>query len=56
MTRKHFREAADIIKSIVDLGDRKKTAVRFATLFRISNKRFDAIKFFKACEVEYVGN
>lgn len=34
MTRKHFREAANIIKGIVDPNERKRTAIQFATLFR----------------------
>lgn len=53
MTRKDFREAALIIKAIADLDDRKKTAIRFATLFRQSNHRFSSDKFFRACEVEF---
>ena len=52
MTRKHFREAAEIVKSIRYLKERKKTAVRFATLFRRFNKKFDSVKFFRACGVK----
>ena len=50
MTRKHFKEAAEIIKLISDPEERKRSAVRFATLFRKSNPRFDSDKFFRACE------
>ena len=52
MTRKHFVEAAKIISDISDVSERKRTAVRFATLFRKFNDRFDSSKFFKACNVK----
>jgi hypothetical protein len=55
MTRKHFRAAADIIKCISDPDERKRTAIRFATLFRQCNNRFDSDKFFRACELEKGG-
>lgn len=53
MTRKHFREAASIIKGISDPDERKKTAIRFATLFRQANPRFSSDKFFRACEIDF---
>lgn len=52
MTRKHFREAANIIKDIINIDERKRAAIRFATLFRQFNPRFDNNRFFSACEVD----
>jgi len=52
MTRKHFIEAAEIIKAISKKKERERTAYRFATMFRKFNKRFDSAKFFRACNVK----
>ncbi|KKM89340.1 hypothetical protein LCGC14_1249590 [marine sediment metagenome] len=51
MTRKHFRVATRIVSLIPDKDERKRTAVRFATLFRQFNDRFDSGKFFRACKL-----
>lgn len=51
MTKKHFEEAARIIKDIANDQERHKTAIRFATLFRQFNPRFDSGRFFRACGV-----
>ncbi len=50
MTRKHFRVAARIVSLIPDKDERKRTAVRFATLFRQFNEQFDSGKFLRACK------
>ena len=52
MIKKHFVEAAKIVSGISNDQERKMTAIRFATLFRKFNERFDNDKFFKACKVK----
>jgi len=52
MTKKHFVEAAKMISRIRDKRERKRSAVRFATLFRKFGKRFDSERFFIACKVK----
>lgn len=59
MSRKHYRETADIIKSVYqDYGDGKDPlfplamramAGRMATMFEIDNPRFDRDMFMEAC-------
>lgn len=51
MTKKHFIEAADMVKSISDERERKRTATLLATFFCKFNSRFDSSKFFTACDV-----
>jgi len=52
MTKKHFIEAAKIIRDIKPKRTRAWTATKFATLFRKCNDRFDKKKFFEACNVK----
>ena len=51
MYKKHFEEAARIIRDISNKNQRKATAIRFATLFRKFNSRFNQTRFFKACNL-----
>lgn len=59
MTRKHYQQTADIIKSVSqDYGDGKDVlfplamaamAGRMAVMFKLDNERFDRQKFMEAC-------
>ncbi|HET7640142.1 MAG TPA: hypothetical protein VFK47_15555 [Ktedonobacteraceae bacterium] len=61
MTRKHYQQTADIIKSVSqDYGDGKDVlfplamaamAGRMAVMFELDNPRFDRDKFMEACGV-----
>ncbi len=48
-TRKHFKDIAEILKSIEDEGDRLEIAMKFVVMFRNDNKRFQWKRFIEAC-------
>jgi hypothetical protein len=52
LTRKHFKLAADSVKSIEDKQKRKELAQHHADIFTKSNPRFDRKKFMQAAGVE----
>lgn len=52
LTRKHFKMAADSLKSIEDKQKRKEMAAHHAEIFSKSNPRFDRAKFMQAADVE----
>jgi hypothetical protein len=49
MTKKHFEEAVKIIRCISNAGEKKRTVIRFSTLFKKFSPRFNELKFFEAC-------
>lgn len=51
MTRKHFQQVADVIKSHPDAKKREELAAHHSEIFKKSNPRFDADRFRKACGV-----
>lgn len=51
VTRKHFQQVADIIKSHQDENKRKELAKHHADIFATQNPRFDRAKFMKAANV-----
>jgi len=51
MTRKHFILAANLIKKIENIDERRKAAEVNAKIFLKANPRFDKVKFFTACNV-----
>jgi hypothetical protein len=51
VTRKHFQQVADLIKSHDNPGKRKELAQHHAEIFKQQNPRFDHGKFMKACNV-----
>lgn len=51
MTRKHFELVATIVKNINSEDDRVEAACKFANAFQSENPRFDAQRFFAACNV-----
>jgi hypothetical protein len=51
VTRKHFQQVADLIKSHDNPGKRKELAQHHAEIFKQQNPRFDHGKFMKACGV-----
>lgn len=67
MSRKHYREVAEIIKAERNVGHddglsvetitgidlaTRNIASRIATMFKIDNSRFDREKFLDACGIE----
>lgn len=54
MTKKHFEEAAKMVKAATNLteSERKLVAAYFAGLFSRFNPRFDTRRFNEACGVE----
>ena len=48
-TRKHFKAAADAVRLISNLADRRKSAEILASQFARENARFDRARFFAAC-------
>jgi hypothetical protein len=52
LTRKHFKMAADSLKSIEDKQKRKEMAAHHAEIFAKSNPRFNRAKFMQAADVE----
>ena len=52
VTRKHFQQVADIIKSHEDHAKRKELAQHHADIFATQNPRFDRAKFMKAANVQ----
>lgn len=48
MTRKHFQQVADVIKSHPDQEKRNELAKHHAEIFKKSNPRFDHGRFYKA--------
>jgi len=53
MTRKHFRQVADIIKQHPDLQKRKELASHHSEIFSKANPRFDKKRFYAAAGVEH---
>ena len=51
MTRKHFQQVADVIKSNPDAKKREELAAHHSQIFKKSNPRFDEKRFRKACGV-----
>ena len=51
MTRKHFQQVADLIKSHPDAKKREELAKHHSEIFKKSNPRFDETRFRKACGV-----
>ena len=51
VTRKHFQQVADAIKSHPDPAKRKELADHHASIFKTQNPRFDHGRFKKACGV-----
>lgn len=51
MTRKHFQQVADVIKSHPDAEKRKELAAHHAEIFKKSNPRFDHKRFYAAANV-----
>lgn len=51
MTRKHFELVASVVKDIDDEDSRTDAACKFANAFKLENSRFDAQRFFAACNV-----
>lgn len=51
MTRKHFKEMAEIILKIRDNSDRKRTAELMADFCAGQNPLFNRSKFLEACGV-----
>lgn len=49
LTRKHFQAAADDVRKIVDIFERRAAAEALAGHFERSNPRFDRDRFFAAC-------
>ena len=49
MTRKHFEEAADIVRLSVDKKHKRAVADAFIALFRQFNPSFDKERFERAC-------
>ena len=58
VSRKHFQQVADLIKTHDNPGKRKELAQHHAEIFKQQNPRFDHAKFMKAAgvneEVEHV--
>ena len=52
VTRKHFQQVADLIKSHDSHDKRKELAQHHATIFAMQNPRFDRSKFMKAANVQ----
>jgi hypothetical protein len=51
VSRKHFQQVADLIKTHDDAGKRKELAQHHAEIFKQQNPRFDHAKFMKAAGV-----
>lgn len=51
MTRKVFKETADILLSVEDKAQRRDLAERFADMFSEANPRFNWEAFLKACNL-----
>ena len=51
MTRKHFDALAEAIRRIRDAEERRRTAETVAAVCRRFNGRFDAGRFFRACNI-----
>jgi len=51
VTRKHFQQVADLIKTHDNSAKRKELASHHAEIFKQQNPRFDHAKFMKACNV-----
>lgn len=51
MTRKHFQQVADVIKSHPDAAKRAELAKHHAAIFKASNPRFDHQRFYSAANV-----
>jgi hypothetical protein len=51
VTRKHFQQVADLIKTHDNTAKRKELASHHAEIFKQQNPRFDHAKFMKACNV-----
>lgn len=51
MTRKHFEEAAAIVRGAIVKGERERRVLAdgFATLFSRFNPNFNRARFMKAC-------
>jgi hypothetical protein len=52
LTRKHFKLAADAVKSIEDRDKRKEMAHHHAQIFAKANPRFDRARFMQAAGVD----
>jgi hypothetical protein len=52
VSRKHFQQVADLIKSHDNHDKRKELAQHHATIFAMQNPRFDRSKFMKAANVQ----
>jgi hypothetical protein len=51
-TRKDFQQVADLIKTHDNAAKRAELAAHHASIFSTQNKRFDASRFYKACNAE----
>jgi hypothetical protein len=51
MTKKHFNALAEAIREIARAEERKRAAETVAEVCRRFNGRFDAGRFFRACNV-----
>jgi len=52
MTRKHFKEFAEVISKIENNKEREKQAKFNADVFKQNNPRFDYRRFYVACNVK----
>ena len=52
MSRKDYRAMAQVIAQIADSAERKGAAQRAAQVFASDNPRFDAARFYAACNVQ----
>lgn len=52
VSRKHFQQVADVIKSHPDLAKRQELAKHHADIFATQNPRFDHGRFYDACNAK----
>ena len=52
MSRKDYIRLADVLKKISNLDERKQVAREIAETCAEDNRRFDYLRFYRACGVE----
>lgn len=55
MTKKHFKEAARLVREAVNLDTQQRNllAAYYVRLFQTFNARFDRERFYAACGLDY---